>query len=176
VGPDPKGRWAGEVQVAAEVEAAPDTEVGRLELWVDGRFAAEAAGPGPVAFDTRTVADGPHEVRLVAVEAGPIATRSFVAQTVEVRNGTATITPSRPKPAALGTPVALSGRAKGVERVTLRRGREVLAEADVKSGRWKVEIDSARLGVGTVTLRVEGSAAEGPGVVARIDVVVRERR
>src|SRR5262249_46080998 len=67
----------GTVEVAAEVQPAEGTKVGRVELWVDGVRRAEATGTGALAWDTTRDDDGVHEVRVVAIEAGAIETRSF---------------------------------------------------------------------------------------------------
>ena len=58
----------------------------QFELFVDGARAAWARPNEPLVFDTRRVADGFHELRIVAIAAGAIETQGRVFVPVQVDN------------------------------------------------------------------------------------------
>jgi hypothetical protein len=170
-GADPAAPWKGTVEVRARVDAAPGHGPERVELWVDGRRAAEGAPDAALPWDTATVPDGVHDVRLVAIETGPVATRSSRRFEVSVANGSDSVTVARaPETVTWGDPVRLEGKATGPGAVEVVRGREVLATAEVSGGTWKAEIPSPRLGPGPVALGVRGTR---DGKVAALAAPVR---
>lgn len=163
--PDPGQSWSGTVAVQAKVTSPPGSAARSLELWVDGRLTEKALPGAPLPWDTTKVADGVHELRLVAVDAGPIRTRSYAKALVRVANGTHTLEVQAPdEVVAYGDPVRLRGTAEGVETVELLRGSQVLAMADVESDAWRLETPSPRLGIGRVVLYVRGTAGDGSRV------------
>ena len=85
--PDPEPPWRGVVELRVGDRPAGQPRIGRLELWIDGRPVAEAAAGKPLRWDTRQVTDGAHELRLVAIEAGPLETRSYRRYRIHVDNG-----------------------------------------------------------------------------------------
>jgi hypothetical protein len=152
----------GTVAVAAEVTPAAGRPVGRLELFVDGRFRGEGPPGEPVSLDTTTLEDGLHEVRVVAIEQDPVATRSFGAARLKVQNGTAKVVAKGPsRPVALASDVVVSGTASGATSVELRRGLQPLATVTPSGSSWKLTVPAASLGVGTVPLRAAATAKDG---------------
>lgn len=159
-GPEP---LRGTVEVLATVEPAPLTRVGRLELWVDGRRRATAAPEQPLAWDTTVEDDGPHEVRVVAVEAGPIETRSSGTGTRVVANAGRSVTLSAAKPRlALDGEAALGGKAADALEVEIRCGARVLATVPVKGGSFKASVPAALLGLASPPLVARARWAAGP--------------
>ncbi len=157
----------GRVEVRAETTPPEHARIARLELWVDGVRVATAEPPGPLAWDTTTGADGAHDVRVVAVESGPIATRSYARALVGVQNGASRLEAEAPSgPVEIGRPLVLSGTAREVRELSVRRGSQVVATAAVSGPRWRVEVPTAALGLGRSTLLVLGTGAEGRGVVS----------
>ncbi|MGB5606437.1 MAG: hypothetical protein WBN51_07930, partial [Gammaproteobacteria bacterium] len=75
--PDPHTPWSDVVTLRPQVLPAPDRPIAQLELWVDGELTAYALPDQPFTWDTRSSDDGYHELRLVAMEASPIETRSY---------------------------------------------------------------------------------------------------
>jgi hypothetical protein len=162
-----KEKVSGTVAVEARATPAPDRPLARVELWVDGAFVAEGAPGTDLAWDTTRFDDGPLEVRLVAVDATPVATRTSAVATAVVANGTlAPPTLVWPKtPVAFGTTVDLSGQAPGARTVeVLANGRRV-AEAPVRGDAWSAkDVPAAAFGMGPVAVRVRAVPEKGPAV------------
>ena len=173
--PAPGEPWQGTVDVEASVSALDGGATRSVELWVDGRKLAEGDPGTKLALDTTTLADGEHELRLVAVDAGPIRTRSYVKHTVTIRNGILTLQAEPPsQPVPYGESLALSGKATGVDTVELLRGAQVLASAPVENGRWTLSINSPRLGLGPVVLSVRGRKGDADQIlIAAVPVEVQ---
>lgn len=176
VGPDPSTPWKGAVEVEASVSALHGGATRSLELWVDGKKVAQGDPGSKLALDTTTLADGVHELRLVAVDAGAIRTRSYVKHEIVVRNGILTLDVVPPaQPLGYDDPVVLEGKATSVDAVELLRGAHVLATARVEAGRWSLTVPSSRLGLGRAVLTVRGTGPNGAeilGARVRVDVQV----
>lgn len=159
----PEGAVAGVLHLQAQVREAPGRPIERLELWVDGLPLGNAAPDEGLVLDTRTLADGAHDLRVVAVEAGAIETRSYVRQTLWVDNAGRRVSVIAP-PASLGWDEALrlAGEASGASRVRIEHLGRRLAEATVRDGRWQASVPAAKLGLGGVELRVVAEWAAGP--------------
>lgn len=170
----PTAPVTGTVEVAAAVTPPPGTEVGALELWVDGRLRASGPAGAPLAWDTTAESDGAHEVRVVAVEASGVATRSWGAATFVVGNAGRSVTLLGPKgPLDLDDEVALSGKAAGATEVEVLLGATPLLTLPVKGGAFSGKVPAERLGIGLapVTARAryaDGPAAQSPVLALRI--------
>ncbi len=60
--------------------------IGHFELLVDGRRVARCDPKKHFELDTTSLADGPHELRIVAIEAGPISSQGRLIVPVRVLN------------------------------------------------------------------------------------------
>jgi hypothetical protein len=166
-GPDPKTPWKGTVSVEARVTPAEGRPIALVELWVDGAKVGEAAPGTAIPWDTTTAENGPHDLRLVAVEAGLIETRSFARTPVRVANRVAPVKVKAPAaPVALGDLVKLSGSASGAKSLEIRQGLRVLATVPVRLNTWKAEVPSGRLGAGRVTLLARALLGDGSAVLS----------
>lgn len=153
----------GVLRLQPRVREAPGRPIERLELWVDGLPIGDAALGEALVLDTRTLADGAHDVRVVAVEAGLIETRSFVRQTLWVDNAGRRVTPTdAPTSVRFGEMLTVAGEAPGARRVRIEHLGRRLAETMVRDGRWQVAVPAARLGLGAVDLRAVAEWADGP--------------
>jgi len=103
--------WKGTV----ELRPRADGEVARFEAFVDGR-------PADLKLDTSRLADGHHDVRVVAVAKGPIATRSYARLDAVVDNHGRKMTVKTD-----GQSVRI--RAPGATEYQLRRGGAVVARS-----------------------------------------------
>ena len=161
--PDPGLPWRGVVDVVADVVPPAGQGVERVELWVNGQV-LDTVPPGQeLRLDTRVLADGINELRLVAVEASAIETRSYGRWPIRVDNQGRQVTLDRtPQRVGLGEMVALAGVADGgAQRVEVRQASRRLGEADVRDGRWSLRFPAATLGVGPVRLQVVAAYPDG---------------
>jgi len=157
--------WRGAVEVRATVKPVAGRRTARLELWVDGRQVATGPPGSSLAWDTRTVCDGHHRLRLVAVDDSRVGTRSGTVEWFRVENtGRSVALEVRGGKTSLERAIRLEGQAPGAERVEVVQGGRVVAGTRVQGGRWKTEVPAARLGIGTVSLQAR--ARSGHQVVA----------
>ena len=139
-----------------------ESKVGHFELFIDG-WRRAACKPGePLQFDTATLADGYHELRVVAVETGLIASQGRKIFSVSTDNHGRKITASA-APAGtvrIATPVVVTADSPdSIAMVVLHNSRVV---GQIKSASGKVEIKPAMLGYGPVRLRVVAIGRAGP--------------
>ena len=153
--PDPDTPWSGVVTLQPKVVPAKDRPVAQLELWVDGQLLAYAQPGQPFTWDTRSMDDGFHELRLVAQEADPIETRSYARFDVILANSGHRLVLDTPQQRVrYGETITVSGSAAGGREATLWQGNRKLASVPVKDGNWRMQIASQMLGVGPVSLGV----------------------
>lgn len=165
----PAGPLSGTVEVGATVTPAPGTQAASLELWVDGRLRATGPADKPLAWDTLAEADGVHEVRVVALEEGPVATRSWGAAVATVSNAARSATLLGPKAAVdLDDELAFSGKAAGATEVDLLHGLTLLATVPVKGGAFQAKVPAARLGIGLVPVSARARFAQGPAALSAV--------
>lgn len=158
--PDPGQPWHGLVRIEAAAAMPSGDALDRLELWIDGLLVAQAKGDEPLWLDTRRLLDGAHELRLVAVAAGSVETRSWRSWPIQVRHHDLNLSLQVDRDAVpYGEIIQVSGEAKGALTVHLYQGRRLLASAPVVDGRWQAGVASALLGEGEIRLRAEARHA-----------------
>lgn len=163
--PDPAEPWSGVVRIVPELQPAHDTEIETVELWIDGQYSASVAAGAPIVWDSHEVEDGSHELRLVAIEKGPIETRSFFRTAIAVFNGANRIeTIVAPREAGYEQSIAVSGHATGAQVVEMRRGHQLLASADTEDGRWNLMVPAKVLGMGEARVFVRAVFHDGQAV------------
>jgi hypothetical protein len=151
--PDPQTSWSGVVTLQPSLIPAPGHPLEQVELWVDGQLTAYALPGNPIAWDTRSLDDGYHDLRLVAVESDPVETRSYTRVAVTVDNtGHRLEVESINRKIRYGDTINISGTADGGETVTIWQGERMMASAPVSGGHWQVDIASLQLGIGPVSL------------------------
>ncbi|MGQ0614102.1 MAG: TPR end-of-group domain-containing protein [Planctomycetaceae bacterium] len=154
----PPSPWSGTVEL-------PQAE--GLEIWIDGRPATGAP------CDSTALDDGVHEVRVVSVEPGRIATRSGRTALVTVSNAGRSVTLQAPASVRYGQPIELKGKAAGAERVELLHLGRIVAEAKQGGGGFRLAVASERVGPGPALLRVRATFTAGPSALsAPLTVVV----
>jgi hypothetical protein len=159
--PDSKKPWSGRVLLRPDIEPAKGKAIKGVELWVDGRHVDEVGPGNSLSWDTASVEDGNHDVRIVAVEDSAIETRSYLRLNVFVVNTEHRIyVDDMDAPVILGDDVSLSGSAANALQVRVRQGERELASAEVVDGRWHVNVPTAALGLGEVNLFVGARYAD----------------
>ncbi len=174
VEPDPALPWRETVTIRPRVFPTPERPIARVELWVNGIQVADAATGQSISWDTRSIEDGQHELRLVAVEAGRIETRSYAKFSVTIANTDKRIEGHASRSEALlGDRIVLSGSAPGAERVHVLRGLLELGSAPVTHGEWRVHVPAESLGLGQSTIFAraayrDDSTVRSPPLVIRV--------
>lgn len=156
------GVLRGTVSFMPRVAPAAGRSIKSMELWVDGRKLMEVPPGKAFALDTAPLADGVHELRVVAVEASAIETRSYGKRLIRSDNHGRRVEIDRaPETVRYGEKIVLSGRAAGAQRVLVRQLGRLLGETDVLGGAWRVELASEVLGMGPIKLNVLARYPDG---------------
>lgn len=167
------GVLKGTVSFLPRVTPAAGRRIGTLELWVDGKMLKTVPAGAGFDLDTAELADGMHELRVVAVEASPIETRSYGKRMIQVRNrGWRVAFDPVPDAVRYGETIVLTGRSEGAQRVSVRQAGRVLAQTPVRGGAWRAEVATETLGMGPVELTA--FAAYPAGGAARSEPVAFE--
>ena len=165
--PDPAASWKGRVQIPLAMKATRNPAIDHYELWVDGRPVAEAPAGQPLTWDTTQVADGYHELHLVAVEPVPREGRSSRRYWIRVNNHnlTASLVASTIK-APYATPFILEGTAPSGSRVSIRQGTRELLSFTSDKETWESILPTSPLGLGKVTLQAEVITPSGEKILS----------
>lgn len=149
-------------------------QVDHFEWFVDGRLVGRSGPNEPFTIDTTKWDDGYHELRVVAVETGLIASRGSLIVELASDNFGGQISVKLQTPhVRLGEPVCLHVESPGALAVVVRQNGRVLARSVGEKADF--EIDSRRLGVGPVRLQAIGLGGPGrPGnTISRpMDVII----
>ena len=79
------GPLSGTVSCVVRVTAWPTAHFNRALLLIDGRVRGESSD-GDFEWDTTTVADGPHRLRIVVYHTGLVRTQAYKERIVTVHN------------------------------------------------------------------------------------------
>lgn len=151
----------GAVTISPAAETKSPLGVDRFELFVDGLRVARCAAGGSFALDTATYPDGYHELRVVALEAGPLETQGRLILPVTFNNaGHRIAAATAPKGSVrLGGMLKVAAKSPGAASISvLHQGREL---GKIAGEAGAVEVSAATLGQGPVALQVIARAADG---------------
>jgi len=163
--PDPERPWKGRVGIKVHAAGEASNRLDHYELWVDGRPVARSHTGKPLTWDTTTVADGYHELHLVAMEKTPREGRTSRRYWIEVDNhGLRATLSARQSRANYGTPFLLQGTAPPGSRISIRQGTRELLGLATNTGTWETILPTSPLGLGTVTLQAVAITPEGQEV------------
>jgi len=162
-GIEPNQEVAGKLAIHAKATTTSSHGVGFIELLIDGRLVARYRPDHTPEVDTAKLPDGYHELRVVAVGAGPIETRGRAIVPIQVNNhGTKIELSVAPQSGvAITDKVHISARQPGATTIVIRHNRREVARLKGESG--EVELPAATLGGGPVVLVAE-SAGEHPAI------------
>jgi hypothetical protein len=151
---------SGKVEFEPRVTVANDGRADRFELFLDGARVAQC-GPGQrLPLDTAVFADGHHDLRLVAIDAGPIETQGRRIVPVQFANHgrslAVAVEPRRVTPQG-SVRVRVSGT--GISAALIHAAGRVLGRTSAAEA--TIEVPAELLGRGTVTIRATGRS--GPG-------------
>ncbi len=160
--PDPQQAWSGKVQIKTMVKPKEDGRIARIELWVDGVPVTHSTPGNPIIWDTTTVDDGYHDIRLVAEEEGLIGTRTYIRHNVLVYNHNSGLTiQAEYQNPLFHEPITLTGNGEGNSLITIYQGRRKLGETKMDNGRWSAQIPTETLGMGVVHITAVGTTTDG---------------
>jgi uncharacterized protein (TIGR03790 family) len=130
--------------------------VDHFELFVDGLRLTSCVPGGTLKLDTNLLADGAHELRVVAIEAGAIRSQGRQILPVITANHQRTIDVSCTPPHAVGAgqSLAVTVKAPGSANIVIFQGSRVVGK--IAGAQGHVDIDSATLGSGPVQLQTIG--------------------
>lgn len=135
----------------------------RYELYVDGRLTASSA-KASLDLDTEKIADGYHELRVVAVAENAVRTRGREVLPITVANQGLALTVTGPatKEVAWGSDekIVLTARMAGAKKIVFTCNGRVVREIPADEG--EVQIDPRQLGQGPVEIHAVATVdAEG---------------
>jgi hypothetical protein len=132
----------------------------RFELFVDGVRVGQCGGGGRFTLDTAELADGHHELSVVAIESSPVESQGRAIVPVSFSNHgrqlSLTAEPRRVKPS--GT-VRVSVTGEGLDSVAIYSMGRVLGRTT--GGQSTIEVPADLLGLGKVSLRATGRSGNG---------------
>ncbi len=152
----------GKIELHPSARFPKETEVSHYELFVDGRRTTRC-GPGEsLELDTRRLADGYHELRVVAVESGPIQSQGRLILEVTTANhgGEIEVSLAGGAGAQPGESLVVDARAPGSIGVAVLHNSHLVGRISGPSGKFQIE--PAELGDGPVRLRVVGLGKGDP--------------
>jgi len=151
---------SGEIVLEPRGQATGSTPVDRFELFIDGVRIGHTGTGGRLPLDSTTLADGYHELRVVAIDSAPVETQGRVVLPIATANhGRELVLAADPAEVDLRGSVKLSAVGKGVETITVFAGGRVLGRIDGPVG--SIDVPASQLGSGPVTINATGRAGSG---------------
>jgi hypothetical protein len=138
-----------------------DEQVDHFELFVDGVRDSVAKPGEPLSLDTAKLADGYHELRIVAVGPSPIATQGREIVWIVADNHGRTITATTPSnKTSLDGTLSVTAQSSGAKRIEVRHNGRTLGT--ISGGSGSTTLKAAQLGKGFAYLQVVGIHGEAP--------------
>ena len=152
----------GKVEFLPQIRPVPGMQINHYELFVDGHRTARVPPGQKFVLDTVNMADGYHELRVVAISAGPIAAqgRTIIPVTVSNQDQELTLTGPAQKSVGVKEKISLEVQARGATAIAIMHCGRAIGRVTGDEGR--VEIDAEQLGSGPVEL--QAVALGGPAV------------
>lgn len=160
-GAEPGATVSGTVSLKPDGKVPGGGQVDHFELFVDGRRSGSIKPGESFAWDSTIEGDGHHELRAVAVAAGPIETQGRVIVPVIVDNhGHKTQFAALPqKTVRWDEKLRLRAKSPGMKQIFILQNGATLARIEGDEG--ETTIDPRRLGTGPITLQAVGTTGEG---------------
>jgi uncharacterized protein (TIGR03790 family) len=152
---------SGTLELEPRVSGAGPDGADRFELYVDGIRVAQAGLGEKLVFDTVAVADGHHELRLVAISATPVATQGRrIIPVIAANHGRSLTLSVEPRRVRLGETLRIGVQGSGIDgAVVFALGRVIGRTAAAEA---VIEVPADVLGLGTVTIRATGRGGPLP--------------
>jgi hypothetical protein len=167
---------SGSVALEPRAVFATDGLADRFELFVDGLRVASCGPGGRLALETARLADGHHELRVVAISATPLETQGRTVIPVMFANhGRTLVLTAAPQKVPLDGSVRVTLEGEQLDGVLVFATGRVLGRLQAAAG--AIDVPAAMLGRGRVTLYATGRAGRTPAEMvnaAPITVTVGE--
>jgi hypothetical protein len=158
-GIEPGQQVKGSLTITPEARPAAGRRIGMFDFIMDGRLVARTLPGRSLTFDTAKLADGFHELRVVAVQDDKVETQGRSIVPFVVRNQDAafefSLLPKGKLPAA--AVLRASVRQPGATAIVIRQNSREVARVEGEAG--EVEVSAAMLGRGPTSLQAH---SEGP--------------
>ncbi|MDG1874910.1 MAG: hypothetical protein P8J27_13430 [Mariniblastus sp.] len=155
---------SGQVNLKLDVSQSPAPVVG-LELYVDGVMVQRAPFKEKVGFDTKTLTDGFHEIRMVVIADGPIETVGHVVFPLFIDNfqkQTSLIVDETK--IEVGDDFSIKAKSNFGEKIELRQNHRLIKSKKGREVEFKVSADL--LGRGPVKLQAVAVSEKGNEVAS----------
>ena len=161
VGVEPGAVVRGNLTLKPAATLAHGKSVELFELIVDGRREAECKPGGTLSLDTTKLADGHHELRVVAIGPAPIESQGRRIIPIRLDNHGRTIEASLATqgPLRADMPLAIAVRAPGSIGIVAIQGSRIVGHVAGEAG--QIDIPANTLGTGPVQLRAVGLGEGG---------------
>lgn len=155
-GIEPDATVRGNLTLTPSATVPGGSKVARFQLFIDGWVRTECAPGETLDFDTTRLADGYHELRVVAIEAGLIRCQGRTILPITTANYGRTINASMSPQGkvSLGSPLVISASSPGSKKIYVLHNSRLVGQIAGEQG--VLEVNPATLGVGPVQLRVVG--------------------
>jgi uncharacterized protein (TIGR03790 family) len=155
-GVEPKAVVSGPLTLKPTAKVAGDEAVEVFNLFIDGIRIAECKPEASFSIDTSKLADGYHELRVVAVGPAPIQSQGRKIIPVWTNNYGRAIEASLATKAPLraNMPLTIAVRSPGSVGVIAAQGSRIVGKAVGPEG--QIEIPAKTLGAGPIRLRIMG--------------------
>jgi hypothetical protein len=145
-----------------------------FELFLDGQQLPANAGQPPFTMDTNVLGDGWHELRVVAVAAGPLETQSRVILPLVVANQGGAVTLAREPGAGTevtyGEPLVVRTQAPSAASIAVVHNGRVVGTFAGADG--TVSLDTRTLGLGPIALQASTRLATRTSFSAPLEITV----
>jgi len=170
---NPGAKLSGKVELEPRAIMPEGRSADRFELFVDGLRIATCGAGQWLTLDTRGMADGHHELRVVALESSPLETQGRRVIPVTFDNAGRTlglsVEPRRVRP---GGTVRVAVKGEGIEGAVVFAMGRVLGRTS--GAEAIVEVPADLLGRGRVAIRATGRAGPEPADAVNADPVTVE--
>ena len=158
---DPDTPVSGRLELEPRASLPEGSVADRFELFVDGTRVAQCGLGERLSLDTTPLADGHHELRVVAITATDVETQGRRIVPVVVSNHGRTLALTvEPRRVGAADTVRVSLAGAGVESAIIYGMGRVLGRT--AQGQATIEVPAELLGLGPVTIRATGRVGPNP--------------
>lgn len=152
---------SGQIKIAPTATSAGSTKIRRFELFVDGVRTQLCQEGEEFDLDTTALADGFHDLRVVAVDDTPIETQGRWLGHVTVKNGRDALQLSlRPaKRISISSKLTITATSTTTDTIAIMHNGRVLGH--IRDGQGRLRVAAGDLGKGPVTIYAKTDASPG---------------